>query len=524
MNKRILMIFLTLTLVISSTTVFSAGSSTKYEGENIVVTADEIDVPASAVTNEEGYASLVLYGVGPEAGLTKTALMDKNGKLIFEYGEFPYNFLIHNGRFLNGYPIGGGKYADAMFDLSGNVINTLNYDLLKMHHNGYLVAGKGTDNRNYIYSLVDHNGRKILDIPKNDVGDYVEVGGYSDGLFWFSAEYPLEVNIIDLSTIFKEGKDTDKIDQDETFGYMDFEGNIKIKQKYFYAAPFSEGLAAVQIATNLNPYGMTGFINKDGETVIDHKYNGASSFKNGYASVADTNDRWGFIDKKGNEVIPFIYDFTNGYGDGLFTVAKRIGSDLKYGCVDIDGKIVVPLDFDCLTSFDDNIAYGIKNKKVHILRVGKKEIVVPEEPVTGDVAVPTKSKVLINGKTVSFDAYNIEGHNYFKLRDLAYSLSGTEKQFDVTWDNIKKAINIKSGKRYTIAGGEMASKGTETKYPQLTTSKIFLNDKIANFTAYNIDDNNYFKLRDVGKHLNFGIAWDAQKNTISIDTKKGYVE
>ncbi len=50
----------------------------------------------------------------------------------------------------------------------------------------------------------------------------------------------------------------------------------------------------------------------------------------------------------------------------------------------------------------------------------------PAEPKPAS-AIPTKSRVLVNGKEVAFGAYNIDGYNYFKLRDLAMALSGTVK-------------------------------------------------------------------------------------------------
>jgi len=84
-------------------------------------------------------------------------------------------------------------------------------------------------------------------------------------------------------------------------------------------------------------------------------------------------------------------------------------------------------------------------------------------------ATPTASTVLVNGKNVAFDAYNIGGNNYFKLRDLAYTLSGTEKQFEVEWDAANNAINLVTGKPYTVIGGEMASKGAGAKTPTPTT-------------------------------------------------------
>ena len=139
------------------------------------------------------------------------------------------------------------------------------------------------------------------------------------------------------------------------------------------------------------------------------------------------------------------------------------------------------------------------------------------------VAKPTASTVLVNGKNISFDAYNINDNNYFKLRDLAYVLSGTETQFEVGWDGAANAISLTSGEPYTPVGGEMASKGSANKTPTPTSSKIYLDGKEVKFTAYNIDNNNYFKLRDIGLTFNFGVTWDGAKNTIVIDTSADYV-
>ena len=134
----------------------------------------------------------------------------------------------------------------------------------------------------------------------------------------------------------------------------------------------------------------------------------------------------------------------------------------------------------------------------------------------------TSSAVLVNGANVSFDAYNINDNNYFKLRDLAYILSGTEAQFEVEWDAANNAIRLTSGRAYTAVGGEMTGKGAGEKTPVLTSSKILLDGAEISLTAYNIDGNNYFKLRDIGAALDFEIDWDGAKNTIVIDTTKGY--
>ncbi|MCL2164439.1 MAG: copper amine oxidase N-terminal domain-containing protein [Oscillospiraceae bacterium] len=137
-------------------------------------------------------------------------------------------------------------------------------------------------------------------------------------------------------------------------------------------------------------------------------------------------------------------------------------------------------------------------------------------------ASPTASTVVVNGQNVAFDAYNINDNNYFKLRDLAFILSGSEKQFEVSWDEATDAISLTKDQPYTEVGGEMAGKGEGAKEAEPTASRILLNGVEVKFTAYLIDGNNYFRLRDVGAAFDFGVDWDGDLNLIVIDTGKGY--
>lgn len=137
----------------------------------------------------------------------------------------------------------------------------------------------------------------------------------------------------------------------------------------------------------------------------------------------------------------------------------------------------------------------------------------------------TNSAVMIDGKRVAFESYNINDSNYFKLRDLAQALKDSGKKFDISWDSVKNAINLLSNHSYTSVGGELAFSGNfEEKNALQTTSKIYLDGNEVALTAYNIGGSNYFKLRDVGKVSNFGVTWDANANTIRIDTATGYTE
>ena len=143
-------------------------------------------------------------------------------------------------------------------------------------------------------------------------------------------------------------------------------------------------------------------------------------------------------------------------------------------------------------------------------------------PASAITATPTASAVLVNGIDAAFDAYNIEGDNYFRLRDLAFTLSGTEKQFEVRWNGESNAIELTSGMPYTPDGSEMADRSAGEKAPIPTSTRVLLDGTEVQFTAYNIEGNNYFRLRDIGEAFDFSVVWDGDRNTIIIDTTKAY--
>lgn len=137
-------------------------------------------------------------------------------------------------------------------------------------------------------------------------------------------------------------------------------------------------------------------------------------------------------------------------------------------------------------------------------------------------ATPTSSKVLVNGTAVEFDAYTINDNNYFKLRDVAKVVSGSEKQFEVTWNGTNNAIELVSGQPYTVVGGELAKGDGASKNATLNSSTVYKDGAVVELTAYTINDNNYFKLRDLGQAFNFNVSWDGANNCIVINTAEGY--
>ena len=134
-----------------------------------------------------------------------------------------------------------------------------------------------------------------------------------------------------------------------------------------------------------------------------------------------------------------------------------------------------------------------------------------------ETASPTSSKIYVNGALTDFDAYNIKGNNYFKLRDVAYALSGTENQFNVIWDAEAGEIKLVSGEAYAKVGGLKKGSGAK-KTATLNTAPIMKDSKYVTMTAYTIDGNNYFKLRDLGDQFGFTVGWNALSNAVTMET------
>ena len=144
-------------------------------------------------------------------------------------------------------------------------------------------------------------------------------------------------------------------------------------------------------------------------------------------------------------------------------------------------------------------------------------------PVSTQTVNPTPSAIYINGEEKFFEAYFIDGSNYFKLRDLALVLSDTNKQFNLWYDETTMAIKMMSGSPYIQYGGEMTRGDGKAKTASPTASKIFLDGKELNFTVYNIEGNNFFKLRDLMSAFDIGVTYTPATNDIAIDTYSCYL-
>ena len=120
-------------------------------------------------------------------------------------------------------------------------------------------------------------------------------------------------------------------------------------------------------------------------------------------------------------------------------------------------------------------------------------------------------------------AYEINDNNYFKLRDIAAILSGTSAQFEVNWDEATGSITLTDDKTYTPVGGELGAIPAGNQAADDSTAAVYRDGTQVHYTGYEINFNNYYKLRDIAADFDFGVTWDNDKQSVMISTTEGYV-
>lgn len=140
---------------------------------------------------------------------------------------------------------------------------------------------------------------------------------------------------------------------------------------------------------------------------------------------------------------------------------------------------------------------------------------------TAAEVVRTNQSLVVDGTPVACEIYNIDGSNYFKLRDLAFLLNGTGSQFAVGYDNATRTVTVNTGTGYLPNGSELVIGEDQSKTAGPSTQTILINGILNSaLSAYNIGGNNFFKLRELGDALGFDVDYDNLTRTMLVNSKR----
>ena len=148
-------------------------------------------------------------------------------------------------------------------------------------------------------------------------------------------------------------------------------------------------------------------------------------------------------------------------------------------------------------------------------------------PASG-TAYMRRQTIELDGKNVTLQTYALPGANggetnYVRLRDGAALLSGTKAQFCVDCDG---NVVIVPDASYVPNGTELKAPFSGDRRYQKADAKTVIYGESIPFTAILLTDDQgggytYYKLRDLGKVLNFNVSWSANRG-IYIESSRAY--
>ena len=135
-------------------------------------------------------------------------------------------------------------------------------------------------------------------------------------------------------------------ESDMNWGFIDKSGAVVIEGNYDEVNNFSEGLAAYRQKASW------GYIDKAGKIAIDAEYYNAYNFINGMAKVSNFERKYGLIDSTGDIIIPLDYQDISEFNEDL--CATKV--DSKWGYIDHSGKTIIANIYDAAKDFKGGVA------------------------------------------------------------------------------------------------------------------------------------------------------------------------
>lgn len=255
------------------------------------------------------------------------------------------------------YPVMNGNEKWGYIDFEGNLVIDYIYDHAYFFIDGAASVGIGDKD-----GLIGPDGKFLIEPVYDFCGNIsegwahivIEEGGKSrHGFANINGDVLYNDDFNNNTGIFSEGLAS--FEKNGKYGYVDTKGRIVIEPQYDYAYDFSEGLAMVA-GEDLK----CGYINKQGEIVIPFSFDSDpidgynyQGFSNGMAGVY-IKGKYGFINKNGDYVIEPRFEYIRGFSDGVALVCENG----LYGYIDETGEYAIEPQFGHAASFQDGYAYA----------------------------------------------------------------------------------------------------------------------------------------------------------------------
>jgi len=315
----------------------------------------------------------------------KWGFFNTKGEVI---GKMEYNNSGSFGFFGKGIALVIKDGKKGFINTKGEVIVKIEYDNITHFSESLVRVSKDKKT-----GLINTKGEVILKIEYDEIsfvseGFAVVIKDEKMGFINAKGEVIVKMGYDEVD-VFDSKDDLFQVSIESKWGIINNKGEVILKIEYDEISYFNEGFAAVKKDDKW------GFINIKGEVIVKIEYDDVVSFKNGFSQVC-IDGKCGYINTKGEVIgkmeyddsdIKEPFDFEEGFAvvkkDGKLGVLNTKGNILleinyvditkeekgfivnknyRFGFIDLQGKIVVPIIFDKIKIKDDYLTAIINDK------------------------------------------------------------------------------------------------------------------------------------------------------------------
>ncbi len=265
--------------------------------------------------------------------------IDKKGNLLYQWQELPddYHVALRDGKF-------------GFIDKNNHIVIPPKFDYAYDFHNGLAkveINGK--------WGYINRKGQLVTQLF-DKISDFNDQG------------LAIAQNNGKYALVSRSGKVISKW-YDKIYQFHDGLARVKLDGKYAFvntkgaqitgwfddAGDFAYGFARVKLN------GKWGFINAEGKLVIKPQFDWATDFIGGMAKV-EKDGKFALIGTKG-QLITDWYDRIFFFSEERAVVMKNG----KWGYIDVNGRLVIPMIYDRAFAFSDGKAMVIKGDSIFII-------------------------------------------------------------------------------------------------------------------------------------------------------------
>lgn len=363
---------------------------------------------------------------------TKYGYINSRGRLTIK-PQFDYAQSFQN----SGLAVVERDRKQGLIDSFGRYVVKPKYEtILDFSEGRAVVLDKGR------FKIIDEGGREVTS------KDYSFISNFSDGRAYFVAEYSQEQSLYGYldrqggeviparymeANDFKDGKALVKLKENE-YALIDLNGNVLKTYSYPFIGNPGDGLLSFKKTEE----GKFGYIDIEGNVVIEPQFTGALPFEEGRAVVnvgEDFTDLYGLIDKNGNFIIRPQHSSINFLGEERVSVGRYIDKERpyvgqKYAIADTKGNFLTDYIYTSVGSYNMGLASATEDTNTFF--IDKEGKIVKELPV------------LTGGGTLTIDGDLIKA--FIDLRTAYYNKNSEPVWKQNTVIPLNYDIRVKEGK------------------------------------------------------------------------------